>query len=342
MQNKLLLIGPLPKVGQSKTYGGATVLFKTLHDFLSSEGIPFQLIITNKYTGRIGKLLNLIIPYLKVMWFAPSNDIIFCNLSSNGAKYLAPFCYCVSKLFGKKFVFRVFGGWIVDLLNGQGISSAILRYIVKSADIMIMESQYLIKQCQSFRKEIYWLPNSRKPDKSVTDFTANFTKRFVFISQVKESKGIDLIITAGASLIKQGYTLDIYGPIADEKYNNIHSSGQYKGALTERDVLQTLKNYDVLILPTYYEGEGYPGIIIEAYAAGKPVISTDWKAIPEIVEDKITGILIVPKSYESFEAAVLAFNVENYPIYSKNAHFKFNEFDSDKIHNNLIQHIISN
>jgi glycosyltransferase involved in cell wall biosynthesis len=49
---------------------------------------------------------------------------------------------------------------------------------------------------------------------------------------------------------------------------------------------------DVFSLPSFYELEGTPLVIVEAMAAGVPVIATAWAGIPDLVEDGRTGLLI--------------------------------------------------
>jgi glycosyltransferase involved in cell wall biosynthesis len=47
-------------------------------------------------------------------------------------------------------------------------------------------------------------------------------------------------------------------------------------------------------LPTFYSGEGHPGVIVEAMIAGIPVITTAHRSIPEIVKDGFNGLLVPP------------------------------------------------
>ena len=61
-------------------------------------------------------------------------------------------------------------------------------------------------------------------------------------------------------------------------------SGAAKWALLERS--------HVLVLPTRYVNEGQPVSIIEAMACGCAVIATDHRAIPDLVEDGRTGLLV--------------------------------------------------
>ena len=165
------------------------------------------------------------------------------------------------------------------------------------------------------------LPTSRKDNTSYLRPTDRpFQKRFVFMGHVKATKGIDIVLEALQQL-DDTYTVHFYGPIKDKKYqttfNNTHSN--YQRLLQKEEVLPTLQEYDVLILPTYFSGEGYPGAIIEAYSLGLPVLTTHWKAIPEIVKHETTGYLIQPKSVEAFIEGIQFFNSDNYTDLSQNA-----------------------
>jgi glycosyltransferase involved in cell wall biosynthesis len=79
---------------------------------------------------------------------------------------------------------------------------------------------------------------------------------------------------------------------------------KYCGALKPGDVVSTIEKYDAFLFPSFYDGEGYPGVILEAYMAGVPVITTDWISIPEIVEDGKSGIIIEPKNPQQLAEAM--------------------------------------
>jgi glycosyltransferase involved in cell wall biosynthesis len=56
------------------------------------------------------------------------------------------------------------------------------------------------------------------------------------------------------------------------------------------DVVRVMKAIDVLVLASVTEGFGY--VLVEAMAAGKPVVATRVSSIPEIVRDGETGFLV--------------------------------------------------
>jgi glycosyltransferase involved in cell wall biosynthesis len=45
---------------------------------------------------------------------------------------------------------------------------------------------------------------------------------------------------------------------------------------------------------SYWKGEGFTGVIIDAFIAGVPVIATGWNMNTEIIEDGINGFVIPP------------------------------------------------
>jgi glycosyltransferase involved in cell wall biosynthesis len=69
---------------------------------------------------------------------------------------------------------------------------------------------------------------------------------------------------------------------------------RWVGATGGKDKSDLLNRADIFAFPTYYPPEGHPWVIVEAMAAGLPIISTDQGAILESVHDGANGF-IVPK-----------------------------------------------
>lgn len=70
-----------------------------------------------------------------------------------------------------------------------------------------------------------------------------------------------------------------------------------------QDILDIYAAIDLLVLPSHYEPFGR--VLIEAMAAGKPVIGTRVGGIPEIIDDGVTGLLVPPHSPEELAQAII-------------------------------------
>ena len=70
------------------------------------------------------------------------------------------------------------------------------------------------------------------------------------------------------------------------------------------DVPRIMMALDVLVMPSLWEGFGL--VLLEAMAASKPVIASQVSAIPEIVVEGETGLLVPPKDPENLSRALLA------------------------------------
>lgn len=71
-----------------------------------------------------------------------------------------------------------------------------------------------------------------------------------------------------------------------------------------QDVSRIMVALDVMAMPSLWEGFGL--VLLEAMAAAKPIVATRVSAIPEIVADGETGLLVPPKDPEGLARALLA------------------------------------
>jgi len=120
-------------------------------------------------------------------------------------------------------------------------------------------------------------------------------------------QGIEVILES-LKWLHPDVSIDLYGPLengyaADDLNRRGLGRVRYLGVLDEVRVQERLFHYDALVLPTFHPGEGYPGVILEAYAHSVPVIATRWLSLPEIVDDSC-GILIEAGDPVAFADAV--------------------------------------
>ncbi|RHR40998.1 MULTISPECIES: glycosyltransferase [Parabacteroides] len=339
MKNKkLLIIGSIPK--GTKEIGGVTILTKNLLDYLDKAKIKYSFLQLNKTCHNI---LN----YIYILIFSIpqiiSCDIIVANMSNNSALYVYPYICFWCNLFNKKIVFRKFGGnYDKTYCSYSGYKKKIIDLSLRHSDLLLFESFHLTNFFKKLFPEttVMRFPNCR----SKGDIPTNkiYSKRFVYIGSVKKEKGIREILNCSRHL-NDSYTLDIYGPldgdIPMEDFQNTNVT--YKGVLPPWQVRKALTSYDVLLLPTYYEGEGYPGIIIEAFSVDIPVIATEWNAIPEIVTNMYNGLLIPVKDENALLEAIKKMN-DVHGILEKNISTYFNQnFNSDIINPLIINRILS-
>lgn len=122
---------------------------------------------------------------------------------------------------------------------------------------------------------------------------------FCFCGRVNEEKGILDAIYAFDKLNKKQIiaTLDIYGKIDNDfriKFVQEQSKRKeyihYLGVLNPEEVADKMQQYYMLVFPTKFQGEGFPGVLLDAFAAGLPVLSSKFEYYNNILEDQNTSV----------------------------------------------------
>jgi glycosyltransferase involved in cell wall biosynthesis len=300
---RLLMIGHV-----SSHPSGPTVLFQQLVESLRKDDrVDVRIVnVARRTQWTSNNVVNLAVAIkvtaLMVLQLARSDVVVF-HASPQAMLAYGPFAFVVAWLFHRPLVLRLFGGWLEQKYEKLGfVRTWLCNCTVLRADALLLETRYLVEY---FRRRgvphVEWFPNSThlaELDHSPGSSSAR-CERFVFLGRVITEKGVDVLLDAVPRLTA-GITVDVYGPLEDtHSAEEVNRRGRgsvfYRGVLTPAEVGARLFGYQALILPTFYHGEGQPGVILEAYSHGLPVIASRWRAIPEIVDDDC-GILIPPHS----------------------------------------------
>lgn len=141
--------------------------------------------------------------------------------------------------------------------------------------------------------------------------------KFVFLGRLIEEKGVGLLIETAKKLQEKygnRFSVTFYGS-PTERYSKEYFDTlscefiSYGGFLDlkSKEGLEKLSEYDVMVFPTYFEGEGFPGVLIDAFKAGLPVIVSDFHANPDVVTNSSLGIVVKVKCIDSLMDAMSSF-----------------------------------
>ena len=117
-------------------------------------------------------------------------------------------------------------------------------------------------------------------------------------SRVLKEKGIEDAVQSVKNVNnynnKTIYSLDIYGqvdPAYEDQFMKLSESFpsyiKYMGTVPFDHTTVVIKDYFAMLFPTYYEGEGFAGCLIDAFSSGVPVIASDWKYNGEFVDNQV-------------------------------------------------------
>ena len=242
---------------------------------------------------------------------AKKADFIIMLPAHKGVKVFSSLLLIAKKIFKCKIFYDVIGGWLPEMTK----KNIKLKKRLKKFDGIWVETKSMKEALeeQGFAN-IGIVPNfknitSLKEDELIFNTEKPF--KFCFFARVTKEKGVEDAVTAIKEINKKygknTAILDIYGPINSDYTEGFErlketfdESIRYMGVVPPEKSVETLKNYFALLFPTKFYTEGIPGTIIDAYAAGVPVITSRWQSCFDIFEENVTGYSFEFGNYEDF------------------------------------------
>lgn len=128
--------------------------------------------------------------------------------------------------------------------------------------------------------------------------------RILFLSNISLEKGAGTLIEALGLLKERGCACacTIGGPFASEdeedqirslaRERNLENDIDWAGPLNPDQKAAQYRRSDIFCFPTHYHAEGQPLVLLEAMMFSLPIVATDWRGIPDMIENGKNGFLV--------------------------------------------------
>ncbi len=292
---KIGLIGAVCKKGESTS--GQVVRTGILYEALVNRYGNKSIVCVNTFNFRCN-LLKTCLQMVKCLFTC---DRVIIMLSQNGKRIFFPILYLWKKLFNLRVYHNAIGGNLDGVLANDQKQ---LKY-TKAFDMNWVQMD---EQAEALKKlgiiNVESLPNAK--DIEILDAPTMYEDKnhftFCTFSRVSVAKGIETAMEAITAINKKYgrkiVSLDIYGKPDDDYKDYFEKLMQsapsyirYGGIVNYDESKDILHTYFMMLFPTVFDGEGFPGTVLDAYAAGLPVIATDWRYNGTLIRDGINGLI---------------------------------------------------
>jgi glycosyltransferase involved in cell wall biosynthesis len=147
---------------------------------------------------------------------------------------------------------------------------------------------------------------------------ANDTLRVLAVGRLVAKKGFDVLVDACAVLRRRSIDFEAAIVGQEDKHSAavrariaVHGLEQHvrlPGPMAQDALLREYRRASALCMPSRLladDRDGIPNVLVEAMAAGTPVIASAVSGIPELVEHEVNGLLVAPDDPEALADALL-------------------------------------
>lgn len=299
---RILMLGAHP----TKTLGGiSAVINELLRSPLTTE-FAFQHIASQRDDlRRFGKfvltLTSLWRFVLALVWWRP--QLIYIHVGSNASLYRKAFFIALARACRQTILTHFHAGDFDHYYHRQPrLGQWWIRYGLRQSHKLMAVSQASAQRLRELLPSalITVIPNGINTAAfAQTQPPQDSFVRLLFVGAMGKLKGERDLLQAVRSIVARnvplrlallGHGAETIDPLCQQF--QLQSFIEHLGPVPHNERYAFFQRADIFVLPSY--GEGMPMAVLEAMAAGLPVIATRVGGIPELIDDCVEGFLIEP------------------------------------------------
>jgi phosphatidyl-myo-inositol dimannoside synthase len=254
-----------------------------------------------------------------------------------GSVLVTPLVLMLARVFGRKAIVQAHGS---DVIYSHRLYQALCVRWLKFCDRVVANSAYTgsLTIRKGARSELVSvIPPGIHPERFALLISCDAIKRqwglkerptILFVGRLAKRKGVKEFIEKSLVEIVKKIPNVCFVVVGDNPSESLTQRDdvvaqiksaigelgllnhvQLLGALDDDEVIKLYQAADVIVLPalaTPDDVEGFGVVLLEAAAAGKPVVATRVGGIPDAIEDGNSGILVEPGDYDQLTNAIIA------------------------------------
>ena len=218
----------------------------------------------------------------------------------------------VLRRFGRKLILVFHASGLCErVASWRGVGGWLFRKAFFFPDAAIHKSSLNPRDGQFLQAQtVYTVPNGTSDEfhRFQNLKPVNPVPVILFVGLLKEEKGVEVLIEAARLLRERGlrFRVEFVGEFTSDAYRQkllrqiedqqLSDCVFFLGCKVGDEKWAHFRRADVFCFPSHYPAESFGNVLVEAMMFELPVVSTQWRGIPDIVEEGVTGFLVPIKN----------------------------------------------
>jgi glycosyltransferase involved in cell wall biosynthesis len=210
-------------------------------------------------------------------------------------------------LFSKTIFHFHAGGLSTFEQQLPGILKPLYRLAYRNADLAIRTSALAPEDGKALgakRGAIVWNGVDDVAGAPIDRSSASGPVKILFTALLGPSKGVEVLLRSFALLLEKGVQaeLRVMGKWVDPAFERkcmdfieqkeMRDHVRILGVRTGPDKHLDFSSSDIFCFPSHFEAESFPVVLMEASQYSLPIVATNWRGIPVMVEEGRTGFIV--------------------------------------------------